>query len=44
MEIAASVQITRVAGTLFFQLSPFDMAIHCAIVPLKAMLVSPVQP
>ena len=38
-----SVQITCVAGTLLFQYEPFDMAFHCAFVPLKLMLVKLVQ-
>lgn len=38
------MQTTCFAGTLYFQSVPFEMAFHCAIVPLKLMVVSPVQP
>lgn len=44
IEIVPSVQITCVAGTLSFQLMPLDISFHCAIVPLKVMLVRPLQP
>lgn len=42
--ISPSLHTTCVAGTPAFQLLPFDMAFHCAIVPLKLMVVSPLQP
>ena len=31
-------------GTLSFQLMPLDISFHCTIVPLKVMLVRPLQP
>lgn len=44
IEIVPSVQTTLHAfGTLYFQFEPFSIAFHCAIVPLKAMLVRLVQ-
>ena len=43
--ISPSVHTTLHAlGTLRFQKEPFEIAFHCAIVPLNLMLVSPVQP
>ena len=38
-----SEQTTLVAGTLYFQFEPFEIAFHCAFVPLKVMLVNLVQ-
>ena len=38
------MQTTSVARTLDFQLEAFSIAFHCAIVPLKAILVRPLQP
>lgn len=43
--ISPSVQTTLHAlGTLSFQLMPLDISFHCTIVPLKVMLVRPLQP
>lgn len=45
IEISPSVHTTlHVLGTLYFQSVPFEIAFHCVIVPLKLMVVSPVQP
>lgn len=45
MEVVPSLHTTlHVLGTSNFQLKSLDIAFHCAIVPLKAILVRPLQP
>lgn len=44
METDPSLHVTEVTGMFSFQPSPLLRAFHCALVPLKVMVASPVQP